>query len=302
MTKSRYLQALSTVSLLMCGVAGPVQAETAAAGGELAVGPQYDTTHVYVAPDDFDRFVKSFLATFGGTATKQGEFQVTPTKSLTKSQLVLTPSGSVSVFGFTTPIPVPFGDERNGYLVRDLDAAVASALKAGAVRTIETFPDPVGRDVVVEWPGGVNMQLYWHTAAPNYPALAHVPENRVYLTPEAADRFLAAWTQYSHGRVVSDDKVAPGEDAGQPGKTIRRIEVQSSYGTTVLLVSNNQLPWPYGRDMTGYAVDDLRATLAKATAAGAEVLVQPYRLKDREAAMVRFPGGYVAEIHSAARR
>src|SRR4051794_24482188 len=60
----------------------------------VAVGTQYDTTHVYVAPEDFDRFVASLLATFGGTATKQGVFTVTPTQSSTMSQLVLTPVGS----------------------------------------------------------------------------------------------------------------------------------------------------------------------------------------------------------------
>jgi hypothetical protein len=71
----------------------------------LAVGPEYDTTHVYVAPDDFDRFVASLVATFGGTTSKKGEFTVTPTPSLTMSQLVLTPVGTLSVFGFKTPIP-----------------------------------------------------------------------------------------------------------------------------------------------------------------------------------------------------
>ena len=35
----------------------------------VAVGPQYDTTHVYMAPQDFDRFVASLIATFGGTKT-----------------------------------------------------------------------------------------------------------------------------------------------------------------------------------------------------------------------------------------
>jgi hypothetical protein len=51
---------------------------TAAFAGEatvtqnVAVGPQYDTTHVYVAPEDFDRFVASLVATFGGTTSKQG--------------------------------------------------------------------------------------------------------------------------------------------------------------------------------------------------------------------------------------
>ncbi|MFP3617614.1 glyoxalase, partial [Paraburkholderia sp. SIMBA_050] len=56
----------------------------------LAVGPQYDTTHVCVAPEDFDRFTDSFVATFGGKKSKQGVFQVTPTPSQTMSQLVLT--------------------------------------------------------------------------------------------------------------------------------------------------------------------------------------------------------------------
>jgi hypothetical protein len=38
----------------------PVVAE--AAEPNVAVGPQYDATHVYVAPEDFDRFVSSFIA------------------------------------------------------------------------------------------------------------------------------------------------------------------------------------------------------------------------------------------------
>ena len=44
----------------------PVAAHAAAATPEVAVGPQYDTTHVYVAPEAFDRFVASLVATFGG--------------------------------------------------------------------------------------------------------------------------------------------------------------------------------------------------------------------------------------------
>src|SRR5260370_20405436 len=75
----------------------------------VAVGPQYDTTHVYDAPQDFDRLVASLIATFGGTTTKQGVFTVTPTPSSTLSQLVMTPVGTISVFGFKTPIPYPFG-------------------------------------------------------------------------------------------------------------------------------------------------------------------------------------------------
>jgi predicted enzyme related to lactoylglutathione lyase len=263
------------------------------------VGPQYDTTHVYVPADQFDAFVTSFSATFGGTTSKQGEFQVTPTPSLTKSQLVLTPAGTVSVFGFKTPIPAPFGDERTGYLVTDLDAAVADARKHGATRLITTFPDPIGRDVVVQWPGGVNMQLYWHTAKPNYTPLASVPENRVYLTPDAADAFVKSWTGYAHGKITADQRNAPGDEVGQPGKTIRRIAIESGYGKMLVIVSDGQLPWPYGRDMAGYNVADLSATLAKATAAGAETLVAAHAGADRQSAIVRFPGGYIAEIHQA---
>src|ERR1700723_688661 len=132
----------------------------------VAVGPQYDTTHVYVAPEDFDRFVASLIATFGGTATKQGVFTVTPTQSSTMSQLVLTPVGSVSVFGFKTPIPYPFGLERTGYLVTDMDAAVGAARADGADIRVAPFNAPLGKDAIIQWPGGVNTQLYWHINTP----------------------------------------------------------------------------------------------------------------------------------------
>lgn len=273
---------------------------TPAASADYAVGPQYDTTHVYVAPEDFDRFIASFTATFGGATSKQGVFQVTPTASRTKSQLALTPAGTISVFGFLTPVPYPFGAERTGYLVSDLDAAVASAIKHGATRLITSFPDPIGRDVVVQWAGGVNMQFYWHTAKPDYPALTTVPENRIYLTADAADRFVKQWTGFAHARVTSDEKAAPGEEIGQPGKRYRRIRLTSGYGRMSVIISDGQLPWPYGRDMTGYAVADLSATLDKASAAGVETLVPAHEEGDRQAAIVRFPGGYIAEIHTVA--
>ncbi|WP_311266833.1 glyoxalase [Sphingobium sp. WCS2017Hpa-17] len=277
----------------------PAPAKAApAASTDYAVGPQYDTTHVYVAPEDFDRFIASFTATFGGTTSKQGVFQVTPTASQTKSQLALTPAGTISVFGFLTPIPYPFGAERTGYLVRDMDAAVASAVKHGATRLITSFPDPIGRDVVVQWAGGVNMQLYWHTATPSYPALTTVPENRIYLTRDAADRFVKQWTGFAHAKVTSDEKAAPGAEIGQPGNTYRRIRLTSGYGKMSVIVSDGQLPWPYGRDMTGYAVADLGATLDKAEAAGVETLVPAHEDGGHQSAIVRFPGGYIAEIHS----
>jgi hypothetical protein len=268
---------------------------------DYSVGPQYDTTHVYVPEAEFDRFAASFIATFGGTTSKQGEFQVTPTTSVTKSQLVLTPVGTVSVFGFKTPIPYPFGDERTGYLVSDIDAAVAAAVKHDAIRRLMTFPDPIGRDSLIQWPGGVNMQIYWHTTKPSYAPLATVPENRVYLTADAADRFIASWTDFAHGRIVSDNRAASGIEIGEPGKRIRRVAIESGYGKMVVFVSDGLLPWPYGRDMTGYEVSDLTATIAKASAAGVETLVAPYHAGSRQSAIVRFPGGYIAEIHADGR-
>src|SRR3984885_6999228 len=114
-------------------------------------GAQYDTTHVYVQPEDFDKFVASLLATFGGTTSKQGVFTVTPTPSKTMSQLVLTPVGTVSVFGFKTPVPYPFGAERSGYLVTDIDAAASAAKADGADVIVALFPDPIGRDVIIQW-------------------------------------------------------------------------------------------------------------------------------------------------------
>src|ERR1700747_54262 len=116
-------------------------AYAATASQEVAVSPQYDTAHVYVAPEEFDRFVASLIATFGGTTTKQGVFTVTPTPSSTMSQLVLTPVGTLSVFGFETPIPYPFGSERTGYLVIDMDSAIHAARATGADILVSRFND-----------------------------------------------------------------------------------------------------------------------------------------------------------------
>jgi len=267
----------------------------------VAVAPQYDTTHVYVAPDDFDRFVASFIATFGGKPSAQGVFQVTPTSSQTMSQLVFTPVGTLSVFGFKTPIPSPFGVERTGYLVKDMDAAIRAARDAGADVIVAPFPDPIGRDAVIQWPGGVNMQLYWHTKAPDYAALQTVPENRVYVSSLRADAFVRDFVRFSHGHVVSDDRHAPGADIGRANETFRRMRIVSDFGKLTVLVTDGHLPFPYGREMTGYEVADLGRTLEKATAAGGRVLVPAYVAGDRRAAIVQFPGGYVAELHAPAR-
>src|SRR5256712_8711398 len=268
----------------------------------VAVGPQYDTTHVYVAPEDFDRFVASLLATFGGTTTKQGVFTVTPTESSTMSQLVLTPVGTVSVFGFKQPVPYPFGLERTGYLVTDMAQAVRAAKATGADVFVAPFNDPIGRDAIIQWPGGVNTQLYWHTTAPSYTPLQTVPENRVYVSPDRVDAFVRSFLAFSHGTVVSDDAQAPGVDIGRPAETYRRGRIESKFGKLTAFVTDGHLPYPYGREMTGYEVANLAETLTKAKAAGADVLVPPYKTEERDAVVVRFPGGSIAEIHSVTKK
>jgi hypothetical protein len=266
----------------------------------VAVSPQYDTTHVYVPPEDVDRFVQSFLATFGGTSTKQVVATVTPTPSRTTSQLLLTPVGTVSLFGFKTPVPYPFGLERTGYLVTDIDDAVQAARRCGGDVLVEKFPDPVGLDAVIQWPGGVNMQLYWHTTKPAYPALQTVPESRVYVSPERASAFVDGLLCFSHGTLISDVAGAPGIEIGRPDTRFRRIRLESAFGKAVVLVTDGHLPYPYGHELMGYEVTDLAGTLAKAKTAGATVLVEPYTSDRRQASMVIFPGGYVAEIHASA--
>jgi predicted enzyme related to lactoylglutathione lyase len=267
---------------------------------QIGVGAQYDTTHVYVAPEDVDKFAASFLATFGGQSTKQVVVTVTPTPSSTTSQLLQTPVGTVSLFGFKTPIPYPFGAERTGYLVTDIDVAVKEAQAVGADVLVATFPDPIGRDVVIQWPGGVNMQLYWHTTKPSYAPFETIPENRVYVSPERADVFIRSFLRFAHGKVVSDDTHASGAEIGRPKDTYRRIRIESVFGRMAVFVTDGQLPYPYGRELTGYEVKDLQGTLTKARASGAAVLVEPYTSDGRAATMVQFPGGYIAEIHAIA--
>ena len=278
----------------------PAAAQTGVDTANVAVGPQYDTTHVYVAPQDFDRLVSSLIATLGGTTTKQGVFTVTPTPSSTMSQLVLTPAGTVSVFGFKTPVPYPFGAERTGYLVTDLDEAIKAARAAGADVLVTQFNDPIGRDAIVQWPGGVNMQLYWHTTAPSYKSLETTPENRIYISADRADDFTRSFVTFSRGSVVSDNQHAPGIEIGKAGETYRRIRIESTFGKVVVFVTDGHLPYPYGRESTGYEVADLTDTLMKAKAAGAEILIAPFTADQRTSSIVQFPGGYIAEIHSIA--
>jgi predicted enzyme related to lactoylglutathione lyase len=301
MIGNRHLIKFLLLASLLSGASAAVAKDAARqSASQVGVGAQYDTTHVYVAPEDVDKFATSFLATFGGQSTKQVVATVTPTPSSTTSQLLQTPVGTVSLFGFKTPIPYPFGAERTGYLVTDIDEAVEAAKEAGADVLVATFPDPIGRDVVIQWPGAVNMQLYWHTTKPSYAPFETIPENRVYVSPERADVFIRSFLRFSHGKVASDDARAPGAEIGRPQATYRRVRIESVFGKMTVFVTDGRLPYPYGRELTGYEVKDLQGTLTKAKASGAAVLVEPYTADGRAAAMVQFPGGYIAEVHAAA--
>lgn len=268
----------------------------------IAVGPQYDSTHVYVARGDFDAFVNSFIATFGGSSSQRTVANVTPVPSSTEFQAVQTPVGTLSIFAYQTPVPFPFGEERTGYLVTDMDQAIKAARAAGAEVVVEPFKDQIGMDAVIQWPGGVKMQLYWHFKPFTYPPLETVPDNRVYVSQDQAGNFVRGFVRFAGGKVAADDKRADAGEIGRAGETYRRIRITSRFGNMQVLVTDGHLPYPFGHERTGYQVQDLRSTLDKAKAAGVKILSAPYAAGDRSSAIVKFPGGYIAEVHSLSAR
>ncbi|ORA37244.1 glyoxalase [Mycobacterium aquaticum] len=301
-TRLRWAAAtLAVATAAACGGSQtPAQPTTSATTevGSQAVGPQYDSVHVYVQPGRLDAFVSSWLATFGGTAKPAAVVTVTPTPSQTRSQLILSPVGTVYAFEFISAVPYPFGTERTGWLMGNLDAGVQQARDAGAAVVVAPFADPIGRDAIVQFPGGVNAQLYWHTTPPSYPPLATVPDNRIYLPADSVDKFLPSYLSFTQGTLDADTTSADGALIGKPGTTFRHIHLSSPFGNTAVFVTDGQLPYPYGHELAGYQVADVAATVAKATAAGAQVLVPAARIGATTAAMLQWPGGYIAEIHN----
>jgi hypothetical protein len=292
------LTLLGVLTLLPPILGGAVPNPATTTGVTVAVAPQYDSIHVYVAPRDMDQFVASFIGTFGGQSSQPTTVTVTPTPSNTVWQFLQTPVGAISVFGYKTPIPFPFGAERTGYLVTDMNTAILAARSTGAAVIVAPFPDAIGQDAVIQWPGGVNTQLYWHKKPPSAPALQTVPENRVYVSPDVVDEFVRDFLAFSKGRLVSDNPHAPGIEIGRPGKVYRRIRITSNFGELNVLVTDGQLPFPYGREIAGFEVKSVSDTVAKAKTFGVTVLVNPYSSPNRKAAMLEFPGGFIAEIHS----
>ena len=267
------------------------------AGPGVGVGAQYDAPHIYIQHGMEEAFVHSWLDTFGGTATQPLQLDVTPTPSQTLSDIVLSPVGTLSVFDFSTGIPYPFGQESVGDMVSDLGAGVTAATGSGATVLVAPFNDPVGKDAIVQFPGGVDIQLWIHNVPAVFSPLATIPDNRFYLDPVAADSFIRDWLAFSHGHIAVDDRSANGAEIGLPGTRYRKVLIDSAFGETLVIITNGQLPYPFGRDTMGYAVADLSATLARAKVAGAQVLWGPYREAGLATAIVEFPGGYVCELH-----
>jgi hypothetical protein len=116
------------------------------------------------------------------------------------------------------------------------------------------------------------------------------------------DGFVRSFLAFSHGTVVSDDAQAPGVEIGRPAETYRRVRIESKFGKLTASVTDGHLPYPYGREMMGYEVTNLAEALTKARAAGVDVLVPPYKTDERDAVVVQFPGGYIAEIHSVTKK
>jgi hypothetical protein len=114
------------------------------------------------------------------------------------------------------------------------------------------------------------------------------------------DAFVRSFLSFSHGKIVSDDLHAPGVEIERPGDTYRRIRIESAFGKLSVFVTDGHLPFPYGRELTGYEVLDLQQTLSKAKSLGVTVLIDPFTSDGRNSAIVQFPGGYIAEIHSRA--
>jgi hypothetical protein len=142
------------------------------------------------------------------------------------------------------------------------------------------------------------MQLYWHFSAPRYDALQTIPDNRIYVSRDRADEFVRDFVRFAQGKVVSDDKRADGGEIGRPNETYRRIRIESGFGKMQVTVSDGHLPYPFGRETTGYEVENVQTTLTRAVANGAKILSARFDGKDRSSAVVEFPGGYIAELHS----
>lgn len=67
-----------------------------------------------------------------------------------------------------------------------------------------------------------------------------------------------------------------------------------------IFVTDDHRPLPCGRELTGYETPNFERPLEKTKGRDAIILVKPFISDERQSAIVQFPGGYIAEIHSSA--
>ena len=117
------------------------------------------------------------------------------------------------------------------------------------------------------------MQLYWHTTKPSYAALRdHSGKSGLCIARTGRcvrpqfPSILARTRSYRTTRGLRVWK-----SAGQAIPT-DASESSSVFGKMTVFVTDGHLPYPYGRELTGYEVSNLKDTLAKATDAGVKSL------------------------------
>ena len=285
--------------LAIAGGTSLAQDKPADATLSLAVGAQYDTAHVYVAPADLDRFSDSLIATFGGTKSQKAELTITPTPSKTNWQAVLHSGWHVLCVRFHDADPISVRPRTNR-LPRDRHGC----------------SDPIGESQRSRRCRGTVQRSHW--------ARCHrsVAGRHIYAALLAYDR--AELREARQGprkqgvRVTGSRRcvcprfrgvLAREDRLRRPERTRRRGGPTKGYlppRADQLHIREDRraryrwtAPYPYGREISGYEVANLADTVSKAKATGATVLVDPYTADRRQAAIISFPGGYIAEIYSA---
>ena len=124
-----------------------------------------------------------------------------------------------------------------------MDEAIRAAKATGADVLVTPFKDPIGRDAIIQWIGGVTTQLYWHTTAPSYASLQSIPENRVYVSLERVEAFVSSLLAFSRGSLVSNEPRAPDVEIGRPTESYRRVakyHADAAYQIAAVYAFRNQ--------------------------------------------------------------
>ena len=145
--------------------------------------------------------------------------------------------------------------------------------------------------------------LLAHQGAELRAARQRVPENRVYVSKDSAEAFIHAFLlAFSHGQgAVGSTRRRAGRRGSAGLANYRRVRIASPFGRMVVLVTDGQLPWPYGRETTGYEVAGPRRDARQGCRRRApRSSFQPTWQTTATLHSSSSPGGYIAEIHRRA--